>query len=118
MLAGCRALDGHRIPPPDPSLWGLEAGSPAHRDIARRLTPHPIRTMLDAPRLSGRWTQVERKCYLLAAETRASRFRAIHADLAARPGWVTRVVPGGHEMMWTHPHALAEALLSCMATGV
>lgn len=117
MRAAARALDGHRVPPPDPSIWGLEPGSPAHRDIAARLTPHPIRTMLDAPRLGGRWTQSSRKFYLLAADTRTARFRATHAELSATPGWATAVVPGGHEMMWTHPHELAGALLRCMASG-
>lgn len=117
MRAASEALDGYRVPPPDPCIWGLEPGSPAHVHIGQRLTPHPIRTMLDAPCLTGHWAQVTRKFYWLAADTRTARFVALHAALSATPGWSTAVVPGGHEMMWTHPAALAEAILSCLAAA-
>jgi pimeloyl-ACP methyl ester carboxylesterase len=111
MLAGAQGLDGLRVPPPDPALWGFVPGTPAHQDLQRRLTPHPIKTMMDVPRLSGRWQSVLRKHYLLAAGPPASRFSAVHATLAHEPGWTTALVAGGHEMMWTHPHELAAALL-------
>jgi pimeloyl-ACP methyl ester carboxylesterase len=116
MLAAARDLDGRRVPPPDPSFWGLVPGTPEYAHIRMRLTPHPLKTMLDRPRISGSWKRVKNKCYLLAADTPSQRFRDHHAALAAEPGWVTDVVPGGHELMWTHPQALAQALLSCMAS--
>jgi pimeloyl-ACP methyl ester carboxylesterase len=115
MLAGARTLDGLRVPPPDPSIWGLEPGTAAHRELRERLTPHPIRTMTDVPRLAGHWRRVERKCHLLAAGPPPSRFRALHDSLSAEPGWRTSTVPGGHEMMWTHPRELAAALLACLS---
>jgi pimeloyl-ACP methyl ester carboxylesterase len=111
MLAGARVLDGLRVPPPDPAIWGFVPGTPAHRELERRLTPHPIKTMMDAPRISGRWQSVPRKHYLLAAGPPASRFSHVHAALVHEPAWATALVAGGHEMMWTHPHELAEALL-------
>jgi pimeloyl-ACP methyl ester carboxylesterase len=112
MLASAQGLDGLRVPPPDPALWGFVPGTPAHQELQRRLTPHPIKTMMDAPRISGRWQSVPRKNYLLAAGPPPSRFSDLHAALAHEPGWTTALVTGGHEMMWTHPHELAAALLS------
>jgi pimeloyl-ACP methyl ester carboxylesterase len=115
MLAGAERLGGLRVPPPDPSIWGFEPGSPDHAHLQQRLTPHPLKTMMDVPRITGRWKLVASKCYLLAAGPPASRFAHHHAACQAEPGWTTAVVPGGHEMMWTHPEDLAQALPTCIA---
>ena len=111
MLAGAQGLDGLRVPPPDPAIWGFVRGTPAHQDLQQRLTPHPLKTMMDVPRLSGRWQSVPRKHYLLAAGPPVSRFSNVHAALTKEPGWTTAVVTGGHEMMWTHPRELAATLI-------
>jgi pimeloyl-ACP methyl ester carboxylesterase len=116
MLAGAQSLGGLLVPAPDPAFWGFVPGTPAHQDLQQRLTPHPIKTMMDAPRLSGRWKSVARKHYLLAAGPPASRFSGTHAALTADPEWTTALVTGGHEMMWTHPQELADAVLPLMAT--
>jgi pimeloyl-ACP methyl ester carboxylesterase len=115
MLSGARRLGGLLVPPPDPSIWGFAPDSPVHRELRERLTPHPLKTMMDIPRITGRWRQVRHKCYLLAAGPPASRFAHHHAEVAGQPDWTAAVVPGGHEAMWTHPHELATALLSCIA---
>jgi pimeloyl-ACP methyl ester carboxylesterase len=115
MLAGARALGGLQVPPPDPSIWGFEPGSAEHQALRERLTPHPLKTMMDSPRITGRWRQVRNKHYLLAAGPPASRFAPYHASVAGLPDWTTAVVPGGHESMWTHPQALASALLPLIA---
>jgi pimeloyl-ACP methyl ester carboxylesterase len=111
MLAGAQALGGLRVPPPDPALWGFVPGTPDHQDLQQRLTPHPIKTMTDAPRLAGLWKLVVHKHYLLAAGPPASRFAGLHAALTGEMGWTTALVTGGHEMMWTHPRELAASLL-------
>lgn len=111
MLSGAQGLDGLRVPPPDPALWGFVPGTEDHQELRQRLTPHPLKTMMDVPRLSGRWQAVPHKHYLLAAGPPASRFTEVHAALTRANGWTTALVAGGHDMMWTHPHALAGALL-------
>jgi pimeloyl-ACP methyl ester carboxylesterase len=115
MLAGAESLGGLQVPPPDPSIWGFEPDSPDHAYLKQRLTPHPLKTMMDLPRITGRWKQVGTKCYLLASGPPPSRFAHLHAAVAAEPGWMTAVVPGGHEMMWTHPEDLLRALSACIA---
>lgn len=114
MLAGADGLGGHRVPPPDPSFWGIEVNSEDHRLLSARLTPHPLKTMMDVPRITGRWKGVPTKCYLLAGGPPSSRFVPFHAACRAEQGWLTDIVPGGHDMMWTHPHALLSALLPVM----
>ncbi|RPH43079.1 MAG: alpha/beta fold hydrolase [Burkholderiales bacterium] len=115
MLAGARALGGLQVPPPDPSIWGIEPDSPEHRVLRERLTPHPLKTMTDVPRITGRWRQVQHKYYLLAAGPPASRFAHYHDRVAGLPDWTTAVAPGGHESMWTHPQELASVLRPCIA---
>ncbi|KNZ31518.1 MAG: hypothetical protein AD742_16065 [Methylibium sp. NZG] len=116
MLAGAQAQGGLGVPPPDPSIWGFDSGTPEHRYLQQRLTPHPLKAMTDAPRISGRWLSVPRKHYLLAAGPPASRFARLHAERAGDPAWTTGLVAGGHEMMWTHPQELSAALLA-LASG-
>jgi pimeloyl-ACP methyl ester carboxylesterase len=112
MRSGAERFGGLRVPPPDPSVWGIQPGTAEHRDLQQRLTPHPIKTMMDAPVLSERWQDVPRKHYLLAAGPPPSRFTGVHAALTGKPGWHTDMVAGGHEMMWTHPGELAAKLLA------
>lgn len=54
MRAGAQALGGLRVPPPDPTIWGFQPSTPEHPDLQQRLTLHPIKTMLDAPKLGDR----------------------------------------------------------------
>lgn len=115
MRAGAQTLGGLRVPPPDPSIWGFEPGTPEHRQLQERLTPHPLKVMTEAPNISGRWLSVPHKHYLLAAGPPASRFADLHAQRARDPAWTTGLVTGGHEMMWTHPRELAAALLALIS---
>ncbi len=117
MLAGAERWGGLQVPPPDPSIWGFGPDSADHRFLQQRLTPHPLKTMMDIPRITGRWKQVVIKCYLLAGGPPPSRFAHHHAACQEEPGWVTAVVPGGHEMMWTHPQQLLHVLSGCIARG-
>lgn len=117
MWSGAQQLGGLRVPPPDPSIWGFVPGTADYELLQQRLTPHPIKTMMDVPRLSGRWRDVRHKFYLLAGGPPASRFSGVHAALSAEPDWTTAVVSGGHEMMWTHPQELATTLLPIVVPG-
>lgn len=114
MRMGAERFGGLRVPPPDPSVWGIQPGTAEHRDLQQRLTPHPIKTMMDAPELSERWQGVPKKHYLVAAGPPPSRFTGVHAALTGKPGWRTSSVVGGHEMMWTHPNELAAKLLDIL----
>ncbi|MBL8380023.1 MAG: alpha/beta hydrolase [Burkholderiales bacterium] len=110
MLSGAAALDGLRVPPPDPSSWGIQ--SPQDLEWVRTCcTPHPIKTMHDLPRLGRSWLGVARKHYILAGAHANPRFVAHHAAMKKQPDWTTEVIDGGHDLMITHPLELSAALL-------
>ena len=107
-------LGGVRVPPPDPAIWGIT--DPDDLAWARAcVTPHPIRTMFDAPVVTGRWQEVPRKHYVLAGAHQGPRFVAHHAAVSNQPGWTTAVIDGGHDLMVTHPEALTHELLAAAA---
>lgn len=111
MRQGAQTLDGLRVPAPDPRLWGIT--DPADLAWARAcVTPHPIKTMFDEPVVTGRWRDVPRKHYVLAGAHRNPRFVAHHAAAAGDSAWTTAVIDGPHDLMVTHPDALARELLA------
>lgn len=115
MLAGAARLGGMRVPPPDPSAWGITA--PDDLEWVRTCcTPHPIKTMYDLPRLGRSWQTVARKHYILAGAHGNPRFISHHAALMQHPDWTTLVIDGGHDLMVTEPARLSDALLQVAAS--
>jgi pimeloyl-ACP methyl ester carboxylesterase len=109
MLAEAKKLGGLRIPAPDPALWGV-----TNEDDAAWLraccSPHPIKTMHDAPQLTHAWQTVPKKHYILAGAHRNPRFEAHYKWAQDQAGWTCEVIAGGHDLMVTHPNELAAAL--------
>jgi pimeloyl-ACP methyl ester carboxylesterase len=109
MLAAAATLGGTRVPVPDFAVWRVT--EPSHRDWLRQCcTPHPLRPIQEAPRVSGRWLTVARKHYVLAAHEPDPRFLALHRRLSADPTWVTHSIDGGHELMLSHPGTVADLI--------
>lgn len=109
MLAGARSLGGHRVPPPDPSVWGVTQAE----DLAwlrACCTPHPLKTMHDAPQLGQAWKSVPAKHYILAGAQMNPRFLAHYNSAQSQSDWTTEVIDGGHDLMVTHPAELSMAL--------
>lgn len=109
MLAGASALGGHRVPPPDPSLWGVAEAE----DLAwlrACCTPHPLKTMHDLPQLGQAWRTVPTKHYILAGAQMNPRFCAHYKAAQSQSDWTTEVIDGGHDLMVTHPTELSMAL--------
>ena len=97
MLAGAKKLGGGRIPPPDPSIWGVTEV----QDVAwlRALcSPHPLKTMQDVPQLGQAWTRVRTKHYILAGMNNNPRFRAHYNTAQSQADWTTEVIAGGHDL--------------------
>ena len=117
MLAGAARLGGMRVPPPDPSAWGIT--SPQDLEWVRTCcTPHPIKTMYDLPRLGQSWQTVARKHYILAGAHGNPRFIAHHAAAIQQSDWTTQVIDGGHDLMVTEPALLSDALLQVAASAL
>ena len=117
MLAGAEQLGGLRIPPPDPSLWGVTSPD----DVAwlrACCAPHPIKTMFDAPRLTQAWKAVPTKHYILAGANPNPRFEAHYQWAQAQAGWTSEVIVGGHDLMVTQPGELSAALQRLATTNL
>lgn len=109
MLQGAESLGGHRVPPPDPSVWGVTQVEDV--DWLRSCcSPHPLKTMHDVPRFGQHWLSVPIKHYVLAGAQMNPRF-VEHFDWAKQQAdWSTEVIDGGHDLMVTHSKELSDAL--------
>ena len=109
MLLGAEKLGGLRVPPPDPAVWGV-----TNEDDAAWLraccSPHPIKSMYDAPSLTQAWQAVGIKHYILAGAHMNPRFLAHYHAVQNQSGWTSEVIPGGHDLMITEPNVLSDAL--------
>ncbi|QYG93879.1 alpha/beta hydrolase [Iamia sp. SCSIO 61187] len=101
--SAARDGDGWRLPPPPPSLVGVD--DPADVAwVAPLLTDHPLRTFTDPTVLSGAVDAVPTRAITVAPESLP--FRA----WAAEAGWAVTTLATGHDAMVTAPDALAAAL--------
>ncbi len=109
MLTGAKLLGGLRVPPPDPSTWGVTRAE----DVAwlrACCSPHPLKTMHDVPCLGQAWTSVRLKHYILAGANANPRFIEHYNWAQGQPDWSTEIIAGGHDLMVTHPKELSQAL--------
>lgn len=109
MQLGAQTLGGHRVPAPDPSVWGITADE----DLAwlrACCTPHPLKTMHDVPNLGQAWKRVPTKHYILAGKHINPRFQAYFDAVKGEPDWTTEIIEGSHDLMVTHSQQLSVAL--------
>jgi len=109
MLAGAEKLGGLRIPAPDPALWGV-TGEDDAAWLRACCSPHPVKTMLDAPRLTDAWKSVPTKHYILACAHPNPRFEAHYKWAQGQAGWTSEMMFGGHDLMVTQANELSAAL--------
>ena len=109
MLAGAEKLGGLRVPPPDPAIWGVTNADDAAW-LRACCSPHPIKSMYDAPRPTQAWQAVRIKHYILAGAHTNPRFLAHYTAVQNQSGWTSEVITGGHDLMVTEPKALSESL--------
>ena len=95
--------DGWRIPAPDPAGVGVTDPADAAR-LRERLTAHPFKTFTD-PTTSGYDAPLSMRAVV------ASPGPVPFAAMAAERGIATQQIEGGHDLMITSPHALADALM-------
>jgi pimeloyl-ACP methyl ester carboxylesterase len=109
MLNGAQTLGGWRVPPPDPSIWGINNEADL-RWLRQCCSPHPIKTMRDAPQLTGTWQSIRTKHYILAGAQPNPRFVTHHHAVSKQADWSTETIMGGHDLMITHSVELADSL--------
>lgn len=112
--AGLRALspDGLSLTPLPPEVFGVPAGSPEAAWLARRLTPHPLKTWFDPVRLARGGSAGLPRTYVHCVEPvlPMAAFPA-HAERVRRdPSWRYVELRTGHDAMITAPEEVAEVL--------
>ena len=98
----------------------LRPGDAMSRDIdhERRVAGyeivHPIGTMMQRIRLSGRYKEIPKKAYILAVgadgNSQAPHFQRYHQAATQHPEWDAYTLSGGHNLMLDDPDGVAAIL--------
>ena len=98
----------------------LRPGDAMSRDIdhERRVAGyeivHPVGTMMQRIRLSGRYREIPKKAYILAVggdgNSQAPHFQRYHQAATQHPEWDAYTLSGGHNLMLDDPVGVAAIL--------
>jgi pimeloyl-ACP methyl ester carboxylesterase len=95
--------DGWRVPPPDPSLVGVDDPDDAGW-LRTNLTDQPLATFVESTILTGAAASIPTTA--VVSEPSFLPFR----QFAERAGWPVVSLRGGHDLMVTAPQSLARAI--------
>lgn len=99
---------------PPPTVFGIpEADSESIAWVQRRLTPHPLRTMLDPLRLGGTVPEALPKTFILCTRPALDGTGIPwHAErLRGKAGWTVVELETGHDAMVTEPQRVTALIL-------
>ena len=102
--------DGYLVPTSLVLDTGI-ADDDERRAYLARMTPHPLRALLQPVTLQGRYLEVPDKAYVLASLKPTHHFAELHAWAGSQPGWSARKIPSNHFPMTTMPDATADLLM-------
>ncbi|MCG8440190.1 MAG: alpha/beta hydrolase [Caulobacterales bacterium] len=112
------APDGVAMAPLPPDVFGVPAGEEAATAwLARRLTPHPLRTWFDPIRLENGGSHGLKRSYIHCTDPVLAQtsfpYHAMRAE--ADPTWEYQEMATGHDAMVTEPERLSELILTFAA---
>jgi pimeloyl-ACP methyl ester carboxylesterase len=102
---------GHLVP----TSLVLDTGVADERErtaYLARMSPHPLRSLLEPVLLTGRWCEVLNKVYVLASLKPTHHFVEYYEWASRTPGWSVRKIPSNHFPMTTMPDETAELLMA------
>jgi pimeloyl-ACP methyl ester carboxylesterase len=100
-----------------PTSLVLDTGIADERERAAylaRMSPHPLRSLQDPVRLTGRWQDVATKVYVLASLKPTHHFLEYYEWAGRTPGWAARQIPSNHFPMTTMPDETAALLMEAV----
>ncbi|MFI7056830.1 alpha/beta fold hydrolase [Streptosporangium canum] len=106
--AAARTGAGNQVPAPAPAMFGVTDPDDA-RWLSARMRPQPLRTFTETTRLSGAVDRIPGTGIYCRPQTYAFE------QFAAAIGYRTIALDGPHDVMLTHPQALARLLLEAHA---
>lgn len=99
----------YALPPVPASSFGVNAADAAMVDAL--CTPHPMATLLERLKLSGRYLDVPRKSFVLATGWKGDpSIRRSYEWARQQSGWRTQEIDCGHDVMLDAPRQLADIL--------
>ena len=103
------AADGVGVAPLPAAVFGVPPGSWQADWVNRRLTPHPLKTLLDPARVENGGSAGLNRIYAhcVAPKLAPSSIAEHGARLREAPGWRFTTLPTGHDAMVTRPDLVA-----------
>jgi pimeloyl-ACP methyl ester carboxylesterase len=102
--------EGYRVPASLVLDTGIE-NEQARDAFLKRMSPHPLPSLLQPISLTGRYTEVARKAYVLATRKISHHFQDYYEWARTQPGWTVHTIASHHYPMATMPEATAALLM-------
>ncbi len=102
--------EGHRVPTSLVLDTGVEDAEERAAYLGR-MSFHPLRSLLQAAQLQGRYLTVPNKIYVLATLKPTHRFVDNYEWASREPGWSARKIASNHFPMTTMPRETADLLM-------
>ena len=107
------AKDNYLQDPPDLSFFGVPADHPQAAWVRRRLTPHPLPTLMETVHYTNGGPAGLAKTYIRCTQRRdMSQPDPVEPMVKGQPEWTWLTIDTGHDAMVTKPKELAEMLLA------
>jgi pimeloyl-ACP methyl ester carboxylesterase len=106
--------EGYRVPSSLVLDTGIE-DDVARQDFLRRMSAHPLASLLQPLRLSERYNEVPHKAYVLATKKISHHFQEYYDWAKQQPGWTAHVIASHHYPMATEPDLTADLLMRIAA---
>lgn len=106
------AIDGYLQDPPDVTWFGVPADHPSAAWVKRRLTRHPLTTLMETVRYKNGADAGLPKTFIRCTQRRdANQPDPIEPVIKGKPEWTWLTLDTGHDAMVTAPKELTEMLL-------
>jgi pimeloyl-ACP methyl ester carboxylesterase len=107
------AIDGYLQAPPELAFFGIPADHPLAPWVTRRLTNHPLATLMETVRYRNGGPAGLPKTYIRCLQRRgySSKTDPVEAAVKGQPDWTWLTIDTGHDAMVTAPRELTEMLL-------
>ena len=105
------AIDGYLQPPPDVDWFGVPTDHPLAPWVRRRLTNHPLTTLMETVHYKNGGPNGVPKTYIRCLKRRdMSQPDPVEAMLKGKPEWTWLTLDTGHDAMITAPAELTSML--------
>jgi pimeloyl-ACP methyl ester carboxylesterase len=102
--------DGYRVPSSLVLDTGIEDEG-ARKEFLRRMSFHPLSSLLQPIHLTGRYKEVPRKAYVLATKKISHHFQEYYDWAKQQPDWTAHEIASQHYPMATAPDLTADLLM-------